>query len=352
VSSFEDTFGFPPEAAASAPGRVNLLGEHTDYNDGYVLPTVIPRQTQISLGVSRCGLFQLKSAQFPDLIRYPDRGSPPAGYARYIHGCIEVLREKGYAIPPLAIYATSEVPMGAGLSSSAALEIATLRALRARFRIEIDDAALALLAQQAEVRFAGVRCGIMDQMASSLGAPDHMLFLDTRSLERRLLPLPAGAAITVLDSGVSRSLAGSGYNSRRAECETAAAILGVRALRDVTDCSSLSRLEPPLDRRARHVVTENNRVLRASRGVDAATFGALMNESHASLREDFEVSTPELDFIVSLLQTEREVYGARLTGAGFGGACVALVHGDQRADVATRVLAECSRRGLRASLLL
>jgi galactokinase len=230
--------------------------------------------------------------------------------------------------------------------------VATLRALRARFGVELDDSALALLAHQAEVRFAGVRCGIMDQMVSSLGSPDHMLFLDTRSLERALLPLPPSSELMVLDSGVPRSLAASGYNTRRAECEAAARALGVPALRDVLDVSVTSPLDPPLDRRARHVVTENARVLQARRAIDATAFGALMNESHASLRDDFEVSTAELDLLVALLQSQPQVHGARLTGAGFGGACVALLRQGEHEIVAQTVLSECVRQGLRVSVLV
>ena len=237
MSLFEQTFGFAPEVIASAPGRVNLLGEHTDYNDGYVLPTVLPQRTEVSLGISRTGAFQLQSAQLREAITFGEGERPPPGYGRYIHGCIELFREQYGSIPPLAIFVDSSVPIGAGLSSSAALEVATLRALRARFEVELDDSALALLAHQAEVRFAGVRCGIMDQMVSSLGAPDHMLFLDTRTLERALLPLPSASELMVIDSGVPRSLAASGYNTRRAECEAAARSLGVAALRDVQDVS-------------------------------------------------------------------------------------------------------------------
>jgi galactokinase len=352
MSLFEQTFGFAPEAIARAPGRVNLLGEHTDYNDGYVLPTILPQQTEVSLGVSHSGAFQFQSVQLPEAITYGEGERPPSGYGRYIQGCIELFEERHHSVPPLAILVDSAVPIGAGLSSSAALEVATLRALRTRFGVELDDTALALLAHQAEVRFAGVRCGIMDQMVSSLGSPGHMLFLDTRSLERALLPLPPDSEMMVIDSGVPRSLAASGYNTRRAECEAAAQRLGVRALRDVQDVSVTKQLEPPLDRRARHVVTENARVLEARRGVDATAFGALMSESHASLRDDFEVSTAELDLLVGLLQSLPQVHGARLTGAGFGGACVALLRQGEREPVMRRVLSECARQGLNASILV
>jgi galactokinase len=205
--------------------------------------------------------------------------------------------------------------------------------------LTLDDVSIAQLAQRAEIRYAGVNCGIMDQMASSLADTRSMLFLDTRSLQRRVLPLPRRAEVLVVDSGVPRSLAASKYNERRAECEQAARLLGVKALRDVSDVAATEQLLEPLRRRARHVVSENNRVLRAVESIDAGLFGELMNASHSSLRDDYEVSIGALDRLVELLQNQPTVYGARLTGAGFGGAGVALcIEGEARA-VGERVLA-------------
>ncbi|HUQ73321.1 MAG TPA: galactokinase [Burkholderiales bacterium] len=295
------------QAVGEAPGRVNLLGEHTDYNDGFVLPIAIPQKTRVS--VEHAQRFEVHS------------DSPGHDASRYIAGCIE---ELGTAVPPLRFEVHSDVPIGAGLSSSAALEVATLRALRTLLGLSLDDVQIALIAQQAEIRHAGVRCGIMDQMACSLAEASRALFLDTRTLERRLVPLPAGAEIAVVDSGMPRSLAQSGYNTRRAECEEAARLLGCPSLREVNADETLGRLPPHLRRRVRHVVTENARVLRAADGVPAAVFGELMSASHASLRDDYDVSTPELDALVAALASQPGVYGARLTGAGFGGACVAL----------------------------
>jgi galactokinase len=342
---FHDLFGRDPQVRASAPGRVNLLGEHTDYNDGFVLPTAIPHRTHVELAPSADHHWWFYAADFDEKVRYRPGSPVPAGFARYVAGCVEMLREAGFALVPTALLIRSEVPLGAGLSSSAALEVAVLRGLRELFGLELDDVALALLAQQAEIRYAGVRCGLMDQMAASLADRDHMLFLDTRTLERRLLPLPAGAALIVLDSGVPRRLADSAYNQRRAECEEAARRLGVLALRDVPDVAGTARLPPPLDRRARHVVSENLRVLEAVGGVSAADFGRLMNASHASLRDDFEVSVPALDRLVNLLQNHPAVYGARLTGAGFGGACVALAAAGQGDRVKSEVLAAYAGQG-------
>lgn len=352
TSAFETTFGFPPAAAARAPGRVNVLGEHTDYNDGYVLPTAIPQTTTVTIAPSRDGRFHVHSAQLHLTVWYADGEAPPAGFAQYVHGCVAVVRERGHAVPPLSVSIDSEVPIGSGLSSSAALEVAMLRALRHFLGLPFNDVELAQLGQEAEIRFAHVNCGIMDQMASSLADPGHLLFLDTRTLERRRIPLPAHAALLVLDSGVPRELAASGYNERRAECERAARALGVRALRDVTDPAAAGALPAPLDRRARHVITENNRVLAAVQTRDAAQFGALMNASHESLRDDFEVSVPALDRLVGLLQGHGHVYGARLTGAGFGGACVALVRAGAADGVKREVLAEYRHAGFAGAVLV
>jgi galactokinase len=268
-----------------------------------------------------------------------------------VFGCIEVLKARGAIVPPLLVYVTSEVPMGSGLSSSAALEVAVLRALRELLNVTIDDVELAQLAQRAEIEHAGVRCGIMDQMASSLGTPKQMLFLDTRTLERKLLPLPEGDLI-VIDSGVARTLAASGYNQRRSECERAASLLGVRALRDETTLDRIDELPEPLDRRARHIITENARVLEAANGVSVERFGELMNDSHASLRDDYEVSVPALDTLVLLLQEHPNVYGARLTGAGFGGACVALAHPGTANEVKTTVLKNYAKAGYEGTALV
>lgn len=342
---FSELYGSEPELEAGAPGRVNLLGEHTDYNEGYVLPTAIPQRTQVEMARSQDEWCRFYSANFDELVRYRAGGAIAHGFTGYVAGCIEVLREAGCAIAPVNLLIRSEVPIGAGLSSSAALEVAVLRGLRGLFQIDIDDLAIALLAQQAEIRFAGVRCGIMDQMAASFGDALHMLFLDTRTLERCLLPLPEHAELIVLDSGVPRRLAASAYNQRRQECEEAARRLGVMALRDIEDLAITESLPEPLNRRARHVFSENQRVLLAVSGVSAEEFGELMNASHASLRDDYEVSVPALDLLVELLQKQPAVYGARLTGAGFGGACVALAKAGQAAAVKATALAAYRAQG-------
>jgi galactokinase len=344
VSTFRDVFGTEPQVSAYAPGRVNLLGEHTDYNEGYVLPTIIPQLTCVELARSGDDRFRFYAANLREAVEYANGESAPAGFARYVFGCIEILQAHGEPVGPVMVHVRSDVPIGGGLSSSAALEVAVLRGLRQLFALSFDDVELARRAQQAEVEYAGVRCGILDQMACSLGTAGHMLFLDTRTLDRQLLPLPGGELI-VLDSGVARTLAASGYNQRRAECEEAARTLGVAALRDVATLDVIDRLPSPLNKRARHVISENARVLDAVRGVEVTRFGALMNASHASLRDDYEVSVPALDYLVELLHAHQHVYGARLTGAGFGGACVALARAGRATEVKQDVLRAYQRAG-------
>ncbi|MGZ5180999.1 MAG: galactokinase [Ramlibacter sp.] len=350
--AFEQVFHRLPQAEAQAPGRVNLLGEHTDYNDGFVLPVAIPQQTRVAMAPNGGSEFNLYAAELGSAVQFSFEHPPTEHFASYVFGCLRLARQEGAEIPPLDIHVASEVPMGVGLSSSAALEVATLRCLRELLGLSLDDVRIAQLAQQAEIQDAGVRCGIMDQMASSLAATDQALLLDTRSLARRMVPLPEGCAVLVLDSGVARSLAASGYNQRRAECEEAARLLDVRSLRDVEHLEHIETLPEIPRKRARHVFTENRRVLQAVDCRDPKAFGLLMNASHASLRDDYEVSTPELDLLVDLLQRQPDVLGARLTGAGFGGACVALVRREAVQQVARTVLAQYRDAGHQGRLLV
>lgn len=339
---FADAFGRPPAAIAAAPGRVNLLGEHTDYSDGLVLPTTIPQRTLVALGPGDAGIV-VHSEALGQCAHFALDRPPAEHFAQYVHGCLQVLAAEGHRVPAVRVYVADSVPMGLGLSSSAALEVALLRALRTWLGLPLDDEQIALLAQRAEVGYAGVACGIMDQMASSLGREGMMLFLDTRSLERRLLPLPPATELLVLDSGLPRSLHASAYNQRREECAQAARLLGLASLRDA-QVGDWERLPPPFAQRCRHVLEENARVV-ASLGADAASFGALMNASHASLRDLFEVSVPPLDALVESLQSHPDVHGAKLTGAGFGGACVALCRDGGAREAASRVLADYAGRG-------
>jgi galactokinase len=354
VKSFEEVFGRAPQATGHAPGRVNLLGEHTDYNDGYVLPIAIPQRTHVAVGRSATDIFTVHAANLDRTVNFKFELPPQEGFATYVFGCLFQARAEGFEVPPLDIHLSSNVPMGVGLSSSAALEVATLRALRALLALPLDDIRLAQIAQRAEVQHAGVRCGIMDQMAASLADTEQALFLDTRTLQSRLVSLPPRSAVLVLDSGIKRALATSSFNQRRAECEEASRLLGVRALRDVEldALPNIKALDEPWRSRARHVVTENARVLKAVQHATPVEFGVLMNESHASLRDDFEVSVPALDRLVALLQTHSGVHGARLTGAGFGGACVALCEAPDVTRIAADVLDDYAREGFSGAVLV
>jgi galactokinase len=344
---------------ATAPGRVNLIGEHTDYNGGFVLPTPIPQHTRVELTPRRDRTVRAASANAPAPGEYELAHEQPRGdWLDYVQGVTWALLEAGYSFEGFALSITSDVPLGAGLSSSAALEVAVLRAMRDAFALDLDDIRLAFLAQRAENEFVGARCGIMDQMAASLADPGSALFLDTRSLEFRRLPLPPAADIVVIHSGVSHAISGGDYNTRRAECEAAARQLGVAQLRDLTlaDLPRLVGLPEPLGRRARHVVTEDERVLAAVEALasnNVAGLGRLFAESHTSMRDDFQVSVPEVDLLVDIAQADPGVFGARLTGGGFGGSVVVLAAaglGRQSGERITRAYAE--RSGATPTLLV
>jgi galactokinase len=275
--------------------------------------------------------------------------APGRGWLDYVQGVTWALRDAGYGIGGFDAAISSSVPMGSGLASSAALEVSLLRALRAAFGLDLDDVQLALLGQRAENEFVGARVGIMDQMAASLAQVGSALFLDTRSLEYRHVRLPSGVDVLVLDSGIRHSHAAGEYNARRAECERACELLGVRELRDIgpSELDRVEALPEPLCRRARHVVTENERVLAAVDAMQAGhlkRLGDLFNASHASMRDDYEVSVSGADALVALAQAEADVYGARLTGGGFGGAIVALVRQDAARAVGNRVARTYSER--------
>lgn len=334
-----------PTVRVSAPGRVNLLGEHTDYNEGFVLPTAIPQKTWVEMARSGDSTYRIYSDNLNEYQQCELDDPIPPGFIAYVRGCIAVLRKQHPSLSPVCMRISSDVPIGAGLSSSAALEVAVLRAHRELFQLALDDVEIAKIAQQAEIEYAHVHVGIMDQMASSLADTEHMLFIDTRTLSRKLLVLPPLASIIVIDSGVPRQLAASVYNQRRAECGEAASLLGVKSLRDIISHEVAVKLPYPLGRRARHVISENNRVLEAVTGVAAPRFGELMNASHTSLRDDYEVSIEALDVLTKIMQKTPQVYGARLTGAGFGGACVALVETGYQQSIAERILSEYNARG-------
>jgi galactokinase len=333
LPAFPDLYGRPSEVAASAPGRVNLIGEHTDYNGGYVLPLAIPQRTRIELArrtdrTVAAWSAEAGPAEEPATYTLGEE-SRRGDWLDYVQGVTAVLRTEGFEIGGCDLRISSEVPWGGGLSSSAALEVSLLRALVQAFSLALDDVRLALLGQKAENDFVGAPVGVMDQMASSLADTRHALFLDTRSLGFERVPLPSAAELVVIDSGVPHELAASEYRTRRRECEEAARHLEVPQLRDLSaaDLPRIAELPPPLDRRARHVVTEDERVLRAVealRSGDLPALGQLLDAGHASLRDDYEVSVEDVDRLVELARDEDAVYGARLTGGGFGGSIVAL----------------------------
>lgn len=329
-------FGNEPELIASAPGRVNLIGEHTDYNGGFVLPCAIDPRMAVAVGTlgsraepaSRGSLY---SDDFDDerTIWAKPEEVETRGWAEYPRSVARVLeQETGQRCEFRAAFA-GEIPVGSGLSSSAAIESATALALDALFGLDLDRKNLALACQRAENEFLGVQSGILDQYASLLCEQGMALFIDCRSLKAEPVPLDlkaAGLSLVVCDTRVERGLAGTGYNDRRATCEGAAGRLGLGLLRDASE-EDLDRLSGEEFKRARHVVTENARVLEsieALRDRDFKRLGELMYASHISMREDYEISTPELDTFVELAQ-ESGAPGARLTGAGFGGCALALV---------------------------
>ncbi len=330
--TFAELYGTGARIVADAPGRVNLIGEHTDYNDGFVLPAALPLRTTVELTLRQDDEMRVWSAEFPDrppAVLRLNAGAASGEWTDYVAGMVQVLADRGVTRGFDARIA-SEVPVGSGLSSSAALLIALGRALREAFHLPLDDLELAVLARKAETDFVGAPVGIMDHMACSLADTAGALFIDTQTLAYERVPLPPEAALLIVDSGVRHSHAGGEYRVRRDECRRAAVALGVASLREVgqRDLSRVDTLPVPLNRRARHVVTENARVhaaVAALRGRDLQEVGRLFVDSHASMRDDFEISIPAINSLVDLALRVQGVYGARLTGGGFGGAVVALV---------------------------
>jgi galactokinase len=347
------------EVRTDAPGRVNLIGEHTDYHDGFVLPCAVPQRTLAVMQLRNDRRVRATSAEMPDRIEYDlGREVKADTWGDYIKGLTWVLEEQGHMLTGFDLHLRSNVPLGSGLSSSAALEVATLRAVRELFDLEISDVDLARLAQRAEVEFVGAPVGIMDQMASSLAGERNALFLDTRTLHYEHIRLPDTLALVVINSGVTHHHASGDYATRRRESEEAARLLGVARLRDAEadGLQRLAALPPMLARRARHVITENARVLdatRALRAADLPALGRLFSASHASLRDDYEVSAPEVDLLVELAEQHDGVYGARMTGGGFGGAIVIAAREGSDHVVGSDTAREyASRTGLVATVLV
>ena len=332
VTAFVAQFGGPPALVVRAPGRVNLIGEHTDYNDGFVLPLAIDRAVWLALRPRPDAHVRLHSLDFAETGEFAlDALHKGAGWLEYVKGMAFALGEAGYPLHGWDGVMAGNVPVGAGLSSSAAVEMAVARAFQAVGGWEWDAAAMALAGQKAENSWVGVSTGIMDQMISAGGKAGQALLIDCRSLATELVPLPPGTAVVVLDTATRRGLVDSAYNERRSQCHAAATFFQVPALRDVTLAQFQAKehqLDELIRRRARHVITENERTVAAAaamRAGDAVQLGQLMNASHESLRDDFAVSSDALNTIVTCARQHGACYGARMTGAGFGGCAVALV---------------------------
>jgi galactokinase len=339
-------------AVTAAHGRVNLIGEHTDYNEGFVLPTAIPQAVRVEAVARADGRMVVRSREAGEAAYELGREAPAGSWIDYVQGVTSALAARGHVLTGASIDVESDVPMGAGLASSAAFAIAILKALRALGTLEVEDLELARMAQAAEHEFAGARVGLMDPLAALFCREDFALLVDTRALTTRQVPLLEDTELVVIDSGVRHRHAGGEYNTRREECAAACAELGVSSLRDVPD-DWATRLSPRLLKRVRHVVSENRRVLDAVRALeagDARTLGKLLLASHVSLRDDYEVSIPELDRLVETGAADTSVFGGRMTGGGFGGSVPLLARRGEGAAVAQRVVAAAGGPGARVLL--
>ena len=373
ASRFVQVYGRAPRVEAQAPGRVNMLGEHVDYNDGIVLPVAIDRAVRVAAAETPDGIVNLNALDLGKKVSFrlseiANRkaldGQALPGWALYPAGVAWSLQQAGLPLQGMEAVYTSDVPIGAGLSSSAAVEVAFATTWQAISGWELDKLELAKLCQLAENKYVGVSSGLMDQFASACGVDGHVLCFDTRSLEWIPLELPAGTAIVIADSGIRRSLAGSAYNDRRSACEQAVELLkkylpGIKSLRDVStvELAAYSTYLPEqIEHRAEHVIKEIHRVdqaIIALRRADARMFGGFMFSSHKSLRDLYEVSIPELDCLVEIAHGLPGIYGARLTGAGFGGCTVNLVEAkDAQAFMQGLQENYCTKTGKEAKVYL
>lgn len=366
ITLFAELYGGHP-TIFRAPGRVNLIGEHTDYNDGFVMPAALDLYTYVAASPRsdrRLRVYSENLSETCNLDLDSIRPGKSGHWSDYVRGVAGVLESSGYKLRGADLAITSEVPLGAGLSSSAALEVSTAWALLSNLQIKVDRNVIPQICQQAEHLYPETKCGIMDQFISCYGRAGHALMLDCRSLDFQLLPVPSQVRLMVCNTMVKHEHASGGYNTRRRECEEgvrglAKVLQEIRALRDVT-LDELEqhreRLSPVVYKRVRHVVTENDRVKRAASALqsgDLAQFGHLMTDSHRSLRDDYEVSTPELDLMVELASGQNGVYGARMTGGGFGGCTINLVDSVHAEEVQQRLKQNYeARTGLRPTILI
>ncbi len=346
---FREHFEHDPAVLAIAPGRVNLIGEHTDYNDGFVFPMAIERQAVLVASVNNSGRCRLVAADLDnEMASFTIEGIAPSKghWSTYIKGVVAQFLDNGHPVPGFDAVLTSNVPLGGGLSSSAAIEVCTATMIEQFLGIQIDPKRKALWCQKAEHDYAGVPCGIMDQFISALGEKDHALLIDCRSQDTEQFPLDdPNIEVLITNSNFKHSLDGGEYAERRSQCEAAAKVLGVKFLRDATMdqlVAARDQMDDVTFRRARHVISENDRTQRAAdalRRANYAEFGRLMVESHHSLRDDFEVSVPEIDTLVELACEVDGVYGSRITGGGFGGCTVTLVKTEAAQTVIDHVMA-------------
>ena len=358
AAEFQAHYGRPPRWIVAAPGRVNVIGEHTDYNDGFVLPMAIERYAVMAADSAaapgRISIYDthFKESAQVDITAPVTKGQPK--WSNYIRGVLAGFQQRGVQIPALDVAFMSTVPLGGGLSSSAALEVCTATLMEAATGKAIDPIEKALLAQKAEHEFAGVPCGIMDQFISALGREGNLLLLDCRTRKTELVPMSdPSVALLVINTNVKHELSGGEYAERRAQCEEATRDLNVKSLRDVT-ADQLEKgkggMSEVVYRRARHVIGEIERTVNAAREIRASNWpvtGQLMYASHASLRDDYEVSCQELDVVVEIAESiglKGGIYGCRMTGGGFGGCCVALVKADAVAAITKKIATDYQAR--------
>nr|WP_246465640.1 galactokinase [Novosphingobium jiangmenense] len=345
LGGFAEAFGGQPALVVRAPGRVNLIGEHTDYNDGFAMPIAIGQETRVGFRAGS-GPLRVTALDFGETDSFdPANPERVGGWRDYVRGVVDQLRQAGIAVPGGELAIAGSIAKGTGLSSSASLEVAVARVILESVGQSLDAVQLALLAQRAECDFVGVRCGNLDQIASAATTLGHALLIDCRSLALRQIAMPADAVVMIVQSGVVRGLVDGEYNRRRAECEAAAGILGVASLRDADEAmldAARGRMDENTYARARHVVTENRRTLDAAEALEAGDLvrmGALMRESHVSQGKDFGITVPFTDALAGLMnEAIGKDGGARQTGGGFGGAVVGLMRKDRVAAVRNAVL--------------
>ncbi|GAB3480501.1 galactokinase [Marinomonas epiphytica] len=362
ASIFKDSYGTQPQQMIQAPGRVNLIGEHTDYNDGFVLPCAIDYQTIVAASPRADSLVRVVAVDFNNELNEFDLSKPlefdqDTLWINYIRGVLECLLKRGFKLQGADLVVSGNVPQGAGLSSSAALEVVIGQTFKALYNLDISQQDIALIGQQAENEFVGCNCGIMDQLISAKGEESHSLLIDCRTLETESVSMPESLSVLIINSNKKRGLLDSEYNSRRQQCEAAAEFFGVRALRDVSLESfeaKQTQLDPIVAKRARHVITENARTLEAAKALktaDIQRLAQLMEASHQSMKDDFEITCDEVDVLVDIVkQVIADKGGVRMTGGGFGGCIVALLPPELVEPVLAEVEAQYqSKTGLQAT---